>query len=545
MLIEPNYKNKYPPIGLMKISTYYKAKEDYVEFHKGLMPKEYVKTFDKALITTLFTFDFDLCIQTIKYYIAILGVQNVYVGGIAATIMPNRFKQEIPGVQIVVRQLVSSNLLGYDDNQNIDSMELDYDILLDIPYKYPMENSYFIYTSRGCPRKCSFCAVKDLEPDFYECTGIEMQIKKVDRKFGKKKIVLVMDNNVLYSDIFPKTVNKFIQLGFGRENNTIKKVNDVKYYLRSLQDRVKYNKPYHFLLMRIKDEFSRIVFSRVSKQNFSKMSGIVSSINDFNDEARLAEFLIDHSDYLIRFYDKYNYHKIKRYIDFNQGLDARLLSDKAALELSKLALRPCRIAFDDIALKGTYLKALNNAVACGITHFSNYILYNYNNDSPQDLWERLYLNVRFVRQHTKMKIQLFSFPMKYAAINQVDRNFVGKYWNKKFLRAVNIILNVTSGIVPKEEPLFFRAFGKNPEEFLEILYMPDDFIRHRNYFDDKGLIGKWRKIFHKLSLSEKGLLLEVFEGINNNSDYIDDNKTANIDEILPFYRMKRLKSERT
>lgn len=35
LLVEPNYKNKYPPMGLMKISTYYKSLGDNVTFFKG------------------------------------------------------------------------------------------------------------------------------------------------------------------------------------------------------------------------------------------------------------------------------------------------------------------------------------------------------------------------------------------------------------------------------------------------------------------------------------------------------------------------------
>jgi len=35
LLVEPNYKNKYPPMGLMKIASYYRAIGDDVKFFKG------------------------------------------------------------------------------------------------------------------------------------------------------------------------------------------------------------------------------------------------------------------------------------------------------------------------------------------------------------------------------------------------------------------------------------------------------------------------------------------------------------------------------
>ena len=37
MLLEPNYKNKYPPMGLMKLATYFRDRGDEVRFFKGDM----------------------------------------------------------------------------------------------------------------------------------------------------------------------------------------------------------------------------------------------------------------------------------------------------------------------------------------------------------------------------------------------------------------------------------------------------------------------------------------------------------------------------
>ena len=57
-----------------------------------------------------------------------------------------------------------------------------------------------------------------------------------------------------------------------------------------------------------------------------------------------------------------------RYIDFNQGLDAReICKDKQKMKLlSKLAIKPARIAFDHLNEKSKYVQAVREAEKCGI-----------------------------------------------------------------------------------------------------------------------------------------------------------------------------------
>ena len=89
LLVEPNYKNKYPPMGLMKISTYHKMLGDEVRFVKGVDPNVDAAVWDRIYITTLFTFDFSISAETILHYMRLVDdVSSLYVGGIMASLMP-------------------------------------------------------------------------------------------------------------------------------------------------------------------------------------------------------------------------------------------------------------------------------------------------------------------------------------------------------------------------------------------------------------------------------------------------------------------------
>ena len=59
LLVEPAYRTRYPPLGLMKIATYHKMKGDEVVFVKGCKAHVRFEYWDRVYIGTLFTWTWD------------------------------------------------------------------------------------------------------------------------------------------------------------------------------------------------------------------------------------------------------------------------------------------------------------------------------------------------------------------------------------------------------------------------------------------------------------------------------------------------------
>ena len=214
LLVEPNYKNKYPPMGLMKLATYYRQSGDDVRFFKGDLRdlaadlviedlleqlssidpdtkwkkyklvlinyirkantsaldeceaftsnamayqlakdarlsykrKDYFKNppFDKVGITTLFTFYWDITIDTINFVKKLCkDEKDVMVGGIMSTLLPEEVYQAT-GIHPFIGLLNHPGDIDEGDTTIIDTLPLDYSILDEIEYKYPANNAYLL-----------------------------------------------------------------------------------------------------------------------------------------------------------------------------------------------------------------------------------------------------------------------------------------------------------------------------------------------------------------------------------------------------------------
>jgi hypothetical protein len=439
LLIEPEYKCKYPPLGLMKLSNFHKKLGDDVHFIKGLNPIARKTIWDRIYISTLFSFYWNQTIKTIRYYeFSVRNPQKLFIGGPMATIMAEEIEKET-GFKPIKGLLNEKGKLRLKGDHLVDGMVPDYGMLNDISYKYFSNDAYYTYTTRGCIRKCPFCAVPLIEPSYQNYIPLKKQIRIINEKYGEKKDLLLLDNNVLASTFFNKII----------------------------------------------DEIKRVGFYRGAK-----------------------------------------FHGKIRYVDFNQGIDLRLLTKEKVKILSEIAIRPLRIAFDNIIFKNEYIKIIEWAAEYNLLNLSNYILYNYN-DTPEDFYERLKINIEL---NERLGTKIFSFPMKYIPISNKDRKHVGQNWNLRYLRGIQCILNATHGVVSPKRLFFEAAFGKNQNEFKKLLLMPDDYIMFREAHKNNGA-KKWHKTFKSLSVEQS---TDFLAAIHNNQ-YNYHSKFTKVNTLINHY----------
>jgi hypothetical protein len=476
LLLEPGYRNKYPPLGLMKLAAYHgeHGKKDQVRFAKGIDHSLKDTTWDRIYLTTLFSFEYRKIAETIDFALDLVGgrSERVFVGGIAASLMNTRFAEEprwagvrfikgllteAPAVALQLDEFAEELYADDRDGTPIEDLVPDYTILEQVDYRYPVRDAYFAYASRGCIRKCHFCGVPKLEGEQRDVESLTSMIRAIEERHGPKRDLLLMDNNVVASPRFKELMAEIRDLGF--------------------QVGAKLQRP----------------GERVASQ---------------------------------------------RRVDFNQGVDARILAkDPMYLrELSTIALRPLRIAFDHLGLKVPYEKAVRYAHEFGLHELSNYMLYNFHDD-PADLFERMRLNVSL---NEELGVRIWSFPMRYQPTDRPDRGFIGAKWTRYQLRSLQIVLQATHGVVSGEPQFFKRAFGDTFADFEAILARPHHFIFNREWYESLG--GReefecYSALIARLDKDEKARLLERLSARDPSryAHILADETDSTLKALLAFY----------
>jgi hypothetical protein len=159
-------------------------------------------------------------------------------------------------------------------------------------------------------------------------------------------------------------------------------------------------------------------------------------------------------------------------VDFNQGIDARLVDDEKASLIANLKTPLVRTAFDNISEKSALTNAIETLSENGIRRRKIFIytLYNFYNekycsDTPATFFER-----------TKHIAELgcVSYPMRYEPLTALEKNcFVSPLWSDYQLKMIGRARRILGygGAFPPYEGLlkkfknasnFEQAFGVYP-----------------------------------------------------------------------------------
>lgn len=358
LLVEPDYYSRYPPLGLLKIASYYKSIDAEVRYVRGLT-KIIDYNPDTIEITTLFTYSREQVHNAIDYYKQMFPRSVFNVGGIYASLMPSSLEDLYPDVN------VQQGL-----NEHADPFMPDYEILNQVE-KWKEWDGSIIFTSRGCVNKCGFCMVPKLEGFLKNITNEPSSL--INPNHSK---IIVWDNNFL------------------AQPNWYEKMVDLK--------------------------------------------------------------------------------KTGKLLDFNQGLDARLLTDEKAEMLASMKVKDYRFAYDGNYQEKAAKKAVEMLSSYGVSRrkISFYTLYNFyagpnaKSDTPDDFYHRV-LNI--------VEWGAVSYPMRYVPLDAPNKNtYISPNWTAEQLEKVAKARRVIGfgGAFPPYAALInkFKKAGEFEEAFrLELM----------------------------------------------------------------------------
>lgn len=421
----------YPPIALLKLATFHRQRGDDVFFAQGMNPPDidsprrfvFKPAWDRVYISTLFTFHFDKMVETINFYKKLLGgtTDRLFVGGVMATLMRDRI-QRATGVVPFCGMLRTPADIGLAGDDDIDLMPLAYDLL--DPEQYAVNETLYAYTTRGCTRRCPWCGVPLLEPEYRSYVDIRPMVLAMRETQGDPAYLRLMDNNILASDDLPRIVSDLLELGYGRGEMTTKgprKVRvvdfnqgvDARYFT---EERVE-------LLAKLNIKPLRIAFDGIGEKSAYIKAVRMAVKYDF---ASFSNYML----YNFKDPPRDLYDRLRVNIELNQEI---LEADPDKEKAGAIFSYPMRFApiFDDpphadSGKRDRFLPAPQNTD-----------------------WRR------------------------------------APAWTPKFVRAVEVMKGAANGAISPTPTLALRTIGESFDDFVANLYMPEELLRNRNKHEKK------------------------------------------------------------
>lgn len=379
LLIEPDYYTRYPPLGLLKLSTYHKLQGDTTELLRGKkIPKHKPEL---IYVTSLFTYVWKPVHASVKFYKKLFPKTKLVLGGIYASLMPEHAKKS------------GADKIHIGLFKKAEKLLPDYSLV-------PEWGASIIFTTRGCVRKCPWCAVPKLEGEF------KSVIKNIKSFIFPRHTKLILWDNNLLAD--PNCEN------------------------------------------------------------------ILDELEELNLK-----------------------------VDFNQGLDARLVTEKIAMKLSHLKFDLLRFAYDHTGMRRHVKKAIKVLSEYGVRKRKMifYTMFNYK-DEPEDFFQRV---------KELLEWGVASYPMRFQPLDSLKKNsYISPKWTKEELEIVAKARRVLgyAGAFPPYKGLrekfksakdFHEAFTLRPIDWRnEIDHFPDLKLNERRKITPRyGGTLDWREYYRK------------------------------------------------
>jgi hypothetical protein len=420
----------YPPLGLMKLSTFHRRRGDELNFVIGKDKSAFKEqdlfslavVWDRVYISTLFTFQWKATVETINFYKDAVGgsIHKIFVGGIMASLMREEIFEET-GIEPIEGILDSPAKINLDGNEVIDELMPDYSVL--DPNLYGINDTYYAYTSRGCTRRCPWCGVPKIEPNYIPYIDIRPVIEELRDTYGDKPRLKLMDNNVLASPVLEKIVDDLVVLGYGRDcwTDTAPKKQRVIDFNQGLDARY----------------MDKKTMSLLKRLNIRPMRVAFDNVRDKKVYVRALE--------LAR---KQGVREFSNYMLYNWRDTPKDLYDRLSV---------------NIELNEKWGKGMGNSESEIYSYPMRYapIVSRYEDESNQDR--------DYIAAPPETKDDLMSAPV----------------WTKRFTRNVEIMKGAASGAISPTPTLAWRTIGRTFEDFVANLYMPEELLRNRNKHEKK------------------------------------------------------------
>lgn len=313
LLVKPKYYSAYPPLGLLKLSTYHKKLGNTTELVYGIGKSASVEP-DIIYVTSLFTWAWKPVWEAVQYYSLKYPNAELWLGGLYASLMPEHAALSGVNPKGIFKGIFPE----------AEGLCPDYEL---VPQWNEKSKASIVFSTRGCVRSCTFCGVSRIEGKLNsERTTIK------DLIWHGHTRVIFFDNNFLASKSWESILSEVRGLGLA--------------------------------------------------------------------------------------------------VDFNQGLDARLITQKVAEKISELKIdRFVRISYDTFDMKPFVKKAIELLNSAGVDgrNILVYLLYNFT-DTPQDF---------FVRTKNVLSWGAVAYPMRFQPVYTLTKNdYISPQWTQEKLDSV-------------------------------------------------------------------------------------------------------------